>query len=186
VQVHCGDCYSPQGAARFGIRTSGGFDSHRSDCDVRELANPVHCECILDGIETRTSPKLSPAARARCLLSRSEARSTRAESAPCLVSQLVWTPACRAEERDSISLRGATGPSEGRNEASKTSELGSIPSEPATGSDAEGCCSALQAERLGALPSDSTAVLVAVGRGASWYDAPNGFDSRSQLPASEV
>lgn len=68
----------------------------------------------------------------------------------------MWTPACRAEERDSISLRGATGPSEGRNEASKTSELGSIPSGPALGSDAEGCCSALQAERLGALPSDST------------------------------
>jgi hypothetical protein len=35
----------------------------------------------------------------------------------------------------------------------------------------------LQAERLGALPSDSTTLLVAVGRGASWYDAPNGFDS---------
>ena len=30
------------------------------------------------------------------------------------------------------------------------------PSRPATGSDAEGCCFALQAERLGALPSDST------------------------------
>ena len=56
------------------------FDSSQLDCDVRELANPVHCECISDGIETRTSPKLSPAARARCLLSRSEARSTRAES----------------------------------------------------------------------------------------------------------
>lgn len=32
------------------------FDSSQLDCDVRELANPVHCECILDGIETRTSP----------------------------------------------------------------------------------------------------------------------------------
>ena len=39
---------------------------------------------------------------------------------------------------------------------------------------------------MGALPSDSTRTLVAVGRGASWYDAPNGFESRSQLPASEV
>ena len=57
------------------------FDSSLLDCDVRELANPVHCECIFDGIETRTSPKLLPAARARCLLSRSEARSTRAKSA---------------------------------------------------------------------------------------------------------
>ena len=132
------------------------FDSSLLDCDVRELANPVHCECIFDGIETRTSPKLSPAARARCLLSRSEARSTRAESALSLVSQLVWTPACRAEERDSISLRGATGLSEGRNTDSKSVKLGSIPSRPATGSDAEGCCFALQAERLGALPSDST------------------------------
>ncbi len=33
------------------------FDSSQLDCDVRELANPVHCECILDGIETRTSPE---------------------------------------------------------------------------------------------------------------------------------
>ena len=57
------------------------FDSSQLDCDVRELANPVHCECISDGIETRTSPKLSSADRTRCLLSRSEARSTRAESA---------------------------------------------------------------------------------------------------------
>ena len=32
------------------------FDSSQLDCDVRELANPVHRECILDGIETRTSP----------------------------------------------------------------------------------------------------------------------------------
>jgi len=24
---------------------------------VRELANPVHCECIIDGIVTRTSPQ---------------------------------------------------------------------------------------------------------------------------------
>ena len=122
------------------------FDSSQLDCDVRELANPVHCECISDGIETRTSPKLSPAARARCLLSRSEARSTRAESTQiparqaglvralretggaagaeqtdvCLVSQLAWTSACRAEEMGSKPIRGATGLSEGRDADSKS------------------------------------------------------------------
>jgi hypothetical protein len=96
------------------------FDSSLLDCDVRELANPMHCECISDGIETRTSPKLSPAARARCLLSRSEARSTRAESAVCLVSQLAWTSACRAEEMGSKPIRGATGLSEGRETDSKS------------------------------------------------------------------
>lgn len=36
------------------------------------------------------------------------ARSTRARDSECLVSQLVWAPACRAEETDSISVRGAT------------------------------------------------------------------------------
>ena len=36
-------------------RTS--FDSTAADCDVRELANPVRCERIFDGIETRTSPR---------------------------------------------------------------------------------------------------------------------------------
>lgn len=36
-------------------RTS--FDSTAADCDVRELANPVRCERISDGIETRTSPR---------------------------------------------------------------------------------------------------------------------------------
>ena len=36
------------------------FDSSQLDCDVRELANPVHCECIFDGIETRTSPRSRP------------------------------------------------------------------------------------------------------------------------------
>ncbi len=35
----------------------GGFDSHRSDCDVREQVNPTHCECASDGIVTRTSPQ---------------------------------------------------------------------------------------------------------------------------------
>ena len=96
------------------------FDSLHLDCDVRELANPMHCECVFDGIETRTSPMLSPAARARCLLSRSEARSTRAESAACLVSQLAWTSACRAEEMGSNPIRGAMGLSEGRNADSKS------------------------------------------------------------------
>src|SRR6478752_6806627 len=58
----------------------------------------------------------------------------------CLVSQLVWTPACRAEEMGSKPIRGAKGLSEGRETDSKSVQLGSIPSRPATGSDAEGCC----------------------------------------------
>lgn len=49
------------------------------------------------------------------------------------VGLLAWTSACRAEKTGSNPVRGAMGPSEGRNEASKTSELGSIPSGPATG-----------------------------------------------------
>jgi hypothetical protein len=56
---------------------------------------------------------------------------------------------------------------------------------PLKGMDAEGCCPALHAGRLGALPSIST-TLVPVERSASWYDAPSGFDSRSQLYARSV
>ena len=71
-------------------------------CDVRELANPVHCECISDGIETRTSPKLSPADRA----------------APnkltlCCVTRQVSRLACHASESGSLPLRSALGLSEG-------------------------------------------------------------------------
>ena len=36
----------------------GEFDSHRSDCDVREQANPAVCESVSDGSITRTSPRL--------------------------------------------------------------------------------------------------------------------------------
>ena len=72
------------------------------------------------------------------------------------MTRLVSRLACHASETDSISVRSAIGPSEGRETDSKSVYEGSNPSGPATGSDAEGCCFALQAERLGALPSDST------------------------------
>jgi hypothetical protein len=61
------------------------FDSSLLDCDVRELANPVHCECISDGIVTRTSPPalargtgaLPPKQQRRAFDSRRELRRSR-------------------------------------------------------------------------------------------------------------
>lgn len=56
------------------------FDSSLLDCDVRELANPVHCECTFDGIETRTSPPASADGFGGLPPKQQRARSTRAGS----------------------------------------------------------------------------------------------------------